>query len=783
MLLSLLCIAASAVAGVFMAATPLLNVIGYESGAAAAIFISVVACILGVAAGRATRTADDAAAAPAVLSVNRAYMLSLAAGFASLASLASIIAAKTFFFDKCNIGTGFPIFAWIAVPTLIHTTAVGVFLGRRCSKRWTATLLFAAYFLLSAVATLMEFLLGQHQVVNNLIIGAFTMTGFNGWALVVPDSFYVYRILIMFFSVFFIGLAILARPGGGELSKTDHFIGWRNVVVPLVVFVACVVFVPDQTGFGSGRRTLDAELSETIDTGNAVIHFSPGAMTRDERRRAAAYTEWWLLRIRDALDMEQPWKVQIYLYRDSDQMERHTCARDFYFAQPWKQTLHIEKRSVGTEIMKHELTHVMMGAFGSGIFGTPYNMGAVEGIAVAVEEDLFRGADSQEKYAAALQAHVIAPGTQTISNAGFGATTMWKSYDMAGGFVGFLLYRYGPEKYEKYYAHTDAQKAYGKTLGGLNKEWYDWLAGIEVRPYVLKYVAHKYDDTAFPAFYKTRCPRVGSREKEEESPYRKVGALREEKKYDEAAALCGAYYAKNNDPEWLVRKARAHREAGEYQKMAAAARQASNAEKIQPGTKGRAYLLEAWAYAKLGDFAAAADALEALSEYGVYEPEYTEIALRIARRKGTNRILLCAYLHRAYSDAAYGKLLETAAALDPDFGIIYQQAAASIGKDTFRNIDGYLERFSELTEKFLKLSPGLNETKYDLLQRLGTAYLDARRYDEAVSTFNRMTGFAASGKDVYQARELAARAAFVGAYNSVEPRAETSPGGVEIDSP
>lgn len=761
-ILSMICVAVSAAAGLYMSATPLLNVVGYESGAALGVLAVVVSGLLGAAAGRASRAAEDAAGGR-VYQVSLSYLRASGAGFAALAVAAAIIAVKTYFVDGCNIGPGISVFAWITVPTLLHMTAAGLFLGRVCAKRWTAALLFCAYFLLAAAATLAEFLLGQHQVVHNLVIGAFSMTGFNGWALVLPDSFYVYRVLIAFFATFFIGLALLL-PRGGGLSKAAGLMGLRNVVVSLMVFLFCVIVVPDRTGFGSGRRTLDAELSETLDTGSAVIHYSPGAMSRFERRGAAAYTEWWLMQIRDALDMDQPWKVQIYLYRDSDEMERHTFARDFYFAQPWKHTLHIEKRSVATLIMKHELVHVMMGAYGGGIFGTPYNMGAVEGIAVAIEKDFQRGPKFQEIFAAALEADVIAPGTQTIGNTGFGSTSMRKSYDMAGGFVGFLLNRYGPDSYKSFYAGSGAAEAYGRSMAELNGEWFRWLGGIDVQPHVLRRVAYRYDDTAFPAFYKTRCPRVGERTDERADPYRRLHEMKMNEEYAVAAELCRENYEKSGDPEWLAGRARLLGELGEFDRMAAEAGKALESEKIKPATKARAFLLRARALAETGDMTSAADTLAALHHFGYYTPEFTETAIRIARRRKSGALMLSPFLQSSFPASAYMRILGNVAEIDPDFGIIYQQMALHLDRSSFSDTSSYLERFSELTTMFIRRTAGLDGSKYALLEKLGEAYLDAGNFDAARDTFKRMYGYAAGEREEYRAGELIERTQFFRDY-------------------
>jgi len=758
--LSILALSCSVALAIVFTQVPLLNVIGYETGAATGLFIALAGAILGFAAGRQTRRPGTELSPSNTYLINRQYFRCVLPGMAGIVMILIIIGTYTYYVRGCKLDSGVILFLSITIPTLLHCAAMGLFLGRTIRRWWVGVSIILVYIVGSGFFSLLEFLLGQRQVVHNLVIGLFSLTGYYGFDLVIPPSYYIYRVLISFFSIFFLGLAILMNPRGGAPGATDRLIGWRDVIAAVGVFLFCIIFMPDQTGLGSGHRMLENDLDNSIKTEYATLHFSRDTMDSKEIQKAAAHIDWYLAEIGEALDMELPEQIHVYLYQDGKQMELHTGARDFFFAQPWKYSLHIEKDDVSREITKHELTHTIMGEFGGGIFGTPYNIGVVEGIAVAVEKEYFRGPGFQEEFAAALKAGVLAPAQQTIGNVGFGATSMWKSYNMAGGFTGYLLYRYGADQYKSFYADPDTNKVYGKPLEQLNNDWEKWLDKIDVSPHALRHAELYYDDTAFPPFYKTPCPRVGEREPDENDPYYQLSSLRESGKHELKARLCEEIFEKNSDPKWLVRKGCEYIAAKDFASARETARRALEADRIRPDTKDRAYALLACSLASAGDYEGAIATLQKRKAYGFQDPEKVEQMILVVKNESVRELLAPHYIDPCDQARGSRRALQAAVDKDPDFGPAHGALAFSMKRESFPDEESYFQEMESHIEAFLKNTSALDHTTYKLMEKAGNSYFDAGLYNEAIQYYEKMNHYAGDERDRFLTARLVRRARF-----------------------
>jgi tetratricopeptide (TPR) repeat protein len=754
---ALVCIAAAAALGIAAAATPLLDVVGYELAAATAFFLALAGGALGIAAGRETRGPEIPPSLSSHYIVNLKYGRCISIGLVCLILPLAIVSTGSFFVKKCNLGTGLPLFLAITIPTLFHYTAAGLAAGRIFRRSWVAALSLFAYFLATSIYSFILFMIGSQWDLPNLTIGFFSLSGFNGFDLVVPACFYASRALALFMSASFLGAAILANPQQHTArTNQDTYFGVRGVGVTSAIFLVCLLFFPDQTGLGSGRRTLNAELSVRRELPHAVLHYSPGAMPASEAARAARFTEWYIHEIGQAVPIGPKWKIHVWLYKDNEQKVRLVSARDVYFSAPWLHEVHINKWAVDSDIFKHELTHAVMAEFAKGIFGTPYNMGMVEGIAEAVQMDYFRGPAFQETFAASEQAKVLAPGQQTLTNFGFGANNMWKSYNMAGGFTGFLIYKYGIEKYTRFYGDPAADKVYGKSLGQLNGEWIRWLRSIPVSAYARRQAEFQFNDVAFPAFYKSTCPRVGGR-LGSESPDEQLDRLDTGQRYSAYANLCDEFYKKDSNPDWLVRQSRMYLETRRPAHALDASERALGAKKISRGTKADAYFIRALSLAALGRFGEAVKALEKCGELGQAPPDKIQMEILILREPLLREFPMYEYFLKGRSGA---ETLEKAIAKDPDFGVLYGELASILSEGDFLDSDEYLTELQRLTDRFIELTPGLNKSKIDALAGLGNAYIEYGKYVKAVETFEKIKTFTKNEKDLFTARRDMEQAVF-----------------------
>lgn len=730
-------VALSICCAVVFIAVPLLNVVGYESGAAAGAFISLIAFCLGcAAAGTLSRQAGDNSDDEdrAAANVFSAFFVSASAAASLVALIFCATAGYSFLIGGCNVGSGVPLFLLITIPTAIHFSAAGVFLGS-FRRAWLSAIFFAIYFIAGAAQTLNEALDGQRQVLHNITIGLFSMSGASGFELTVPATFIPYRAIVAAASLFFLGLAMM-RFSASDMEARGG--AWLSIIVAGAI-AACFFFCGDATGLDTGRKTMERALNIKYTTPHARLHFSQDTFSDKEAEIAGKFVEWNLSEIRNALWMTQRAKIEVYLYKDADQMERHTGARDFYFAQPWKNSLHISARAIDSPILKHELTHAVMGKFGRGIFGTPYNFGLIEGLATAIESNYYLGADYQESFAAALKAGVLSSAEKSIDNAGFGSSSMGISYDMAGGFIGYMIHAHGTDRIKMFYANPDAKKIYGKTLLELNNEWVEWLKTVPASELEIRKAAFIYDDSAFPPFFRQTCPRVGSRMKQS-GPAADYFQYYKKGRHKEAANLCESQFNETGNPQWLVNQAVNNIEAGEYSKALKAADRALRAEKINYSTKDSAHIQKIMALAKMNKPDEAAAAIADYKAFDALNGDRLEIASRLTRTSGGRLLLPYFIRYDLPPDNVIASALKTDSMIGETRGAL---AIMMVGRDAMESRLPVADRHINV---FVVRAKGLEPIKYDMLTRLGTAYLKNGRPWVAIRVYEKAMVFARSGK-------------------------------------
>lgn len=720
--------------GIVFACVPLLNTLGYESGAAAAIFCSIASFAIGAAGAKsADRTfALSSDKSCHVSALRSSIVFSILVIFLNFMT----VTAYSYFVNFCNIGNGAFLYLLMTIPTAVLYCCAGFFAGS--IFRWPLMILtWLLCFGGSAVFTLFECLNGQRQVAHNLTIGLFSLSGFNGFELTIPDSFAIYRVITCVFGLVFAGLAIAAKSN----IKT----GLATAGVSLAIILSCALFAGDPTGLRSGHNAMLKELSATKETENAVIHYSPDAFSETEISIAARFTEFYLMEIREALEMEQPWKVQIYAYKDGDQMERHTGARDFYFAQPWNHSLHIEKRGMRTRILKHELVHVMMGEYGKGIFGTPYNIGLIEGVATAVERNYFAGDGLQNNFAAALRAKVISSGGKSINNAGFGSSSMTKSYDMAGGFIGFLMNKYGTDKLKSFYADPNPKKAYGKSFAELNEEWTSWLETQKPLDFEIKQAEYIYDDARFPAFFKTKCPRTGVRMLKN-TPADKFIAYMNNNEYDAAVEICEKGFENTGNGAWLTREASIYEKAKNYSGAISALEKVLALEEVPPIVLDATYSRLAVAYAKSGDRDGAEDAVFNRKKLGFEEPGILEFCAQLANTKGFVKLIPYLLEGKIPDDALVEEVLQKEKNMPETRGAIVYMNLYNEGLSAKQ-----MEKLSQYAYFFATNAYGLDKFKYDLLNSLAFKFIYMNEPAKARGLFELARTSAADRAELFNA--------------------------------
>jgi tetratricopeptide (TPR) repeat protein len=326
----------------------------------------------------------------------------------------------------------------------------------------------------------------------------------------------------------------------------------RAVLFFLVLLVPFAVF-PDQAGFGPGRETLNRVLSGVAETRHFRIHYDPSRISPEEIRRISDEHEWLWFRLTRVLKTNPSWKADTYLYSDPEVQRRLTGVSGYLFTLPWKHEIHTGyDPQRGIQALDHELVHVLAGDFGLPGLKISVFIGLIEGLAKGIEENYFLGGPFQESPAASEKLGFLSSADTFIGWKGFGRQNAMLSYSAAASFSGYLIQKYGIERFKRVYAWANFSKVYGKTLSALSREWKEYLKTVPVKESTIFKARTASNPKTHPPFYKSRCPRVGQSEPEPD-PEAEARELMERGKYSIAATrFLGLFNAGIRKTEYLL---------------------------------------------------------------------------------------------------------------------------------------------------------------------------------------------------------------------------------------
>ena len=705
--------------------TALLNVLGYEYSSLIAILVAIYA---GVAAALRSRQASINGD-----SVVGAFLNVLARGLAMVAVALIVSVCATYFFRQCHIGGGLKLFAFITLPTLFHFAALGVLLGVLFKKRTVAIAVLFLYVIACAAHSAYQFWWAQ-QVPSNLILGFVNGSGYAGFSddLFWTPAFVYFRVLTVLMGAGYLAIAFLKQNAIAHKWTRSRSVAATVLLIMLIAVCVALVW-PDKWGIGNGRTRIAERLGKTYETEHVVLHYAADTPVAAHIAQIAEDHEWFFHQLSATLNHTPTWKVQSYIYATPSQMEEATGAEGYVFTQPWHHEIHIpyDDRSDGVErdTLKHEMVHLIMGDFGDRFLNVNLNRGILEGTAVAIADDLFRGPGFQDTAAAARESGHLTPATVLFSQSGFGFgdASISKSYTLSGSFIGFLIDRYGVGKLESLYKTSDFTATYAKSLQVLDKEWTDYLATVHADEREVKRISYLYDDTIFRPLFKNECPRIGSREV---SPYELANQLLRDKRYSEAIILYRDIYRREgNNPRWLIRIAEIYKLQADYKNAIDTLKTAAESPRL-PHT-----ILED-AIRSLFELLItdhrwndAADLLAEAEKRDAGTPEWREVRRRLLGATPAVRDAAFQGMYESKSDVAI-RNLNHAIELEPSFGIPYLLLAERIGRK-----DGVIPAYFDSNDKFLQLTPGLESLKTRVLLSLGNLRYEQGNWPSAESYF------------------------------------------------
>lgn len=254
--------------------------------------------------------------------------------------------------------------------------------------------------------------------------------------------------------------------------------GARGIFLATFVILLIVWISRVDAGFESSHRLIETILDRVVQTDHFNIRYASGSFSDEEIAGIAAEHEFQLHQTTQRLQVSYGGMITSYIYPSADVKRQLVGAGQTNIAKPWLREIHLNRDS-WRSVLKHEIVHVVAGEFGMPVIRAHYNIGLVEGLAMAVEWDF--GNRTLHEYAASLEHFgVMDDVTQVLSLEGFAFHASPISYVVNGSFYRFLLDRYGVVRFKEVYGGKPFARVYGRTLAALAQEWERFLRLIRV---------------------------------------------------------------------------------------------------------------------------------------------------------------------------------------------------------------------------------------------------------------------------------------------------------------
>ena len=227
------------------------------------------------------------------------------------------------------------------------------------------------------------------------------------------------------------------RPGAGR---------WATPAAAFVLATVGVVlfWLRAPLGFSIDAAHVAHALGGTKHTAHFTIHY-PAEMKPAEVALLAQDHEFRYSQL-SAIFKASPPRITSFVFRSDEDKRRLMGAGRTLIAKPWRNEIYLNWSPFPHPVLKHELAHVFAGLHGDRLFGVsvrwrrgpvPYpvfNVGLIEGLAVAADWRPYLHELTGHQMAAALSKLDLAPPLPSIFGYGFLANAASRSYVLAGSF-------------------------------------------------------------------------------------------------------------------------------------------------------------------------------------------------------------------------------------------------------------------------------------------------------------------------------------------------------------
>jgi hypothetical protein len=290
----------------------------------------------------------------------------------------------------------------------------------------------------------------------------------------------------------FLSLAALLLDGETLSLRLSSWRGrGRLALLPLCLAIGTGFIVHNRArlGFDLDADDLARELGAEKRTAHFVLHYSPRGPYAKEIDAFASDDEFRWMQLEKLFGKAPAPPVHAFLFDNANDKRRLMGAAQTFIAKPWRREIYLQHEGWPQQVTMHELAHVFAGQFGDGLFGIArvglhFNVGLIEGVAVAAS---WSGSPltPHQVTKLLLDQHVVTPAAlgEVMSPRFFGLNA-GQAYNLAGSFVRFLVDKYGVAKVEALFhaAGSDEsyRRIYGQTFAQLRDQWLAAVAAEEV---------------------------------------------------------------------------------------------------------------------------------------------------------------------------------------------------------------------------------------------------------------------------------------------------------------
>jgi hypothetical protein len=209
------------------------------------------------------------------------------------------------------------------------------------------------------------------------------------------------------------------------------------------------------------------------------------------------------------LQVAAPARIRVFLFASADQKALLMGARHVYVAKPWREEIYINAAAFPHPVLRHELAHVVAGAFGTGPFkvagkawGLVPDPGRIEGVAVmaAPPEDETL---SLAQWSAAMKRLGLMPRLGSLFQLGFFDANSSSAYTVAGAFLEWVATNHGVGAVKAWYAGQPLDVLTHSSWDQLERQFGMFLDQLAVSETELMVARARFER---PAVLHRRCP-------------------------------------------------------------------------------------------------------------------------------------------------------------------------------------------------------------------------------------------------------------------------------------